>query len=282
MTSHALPVLTTLFLWWFSTGLILYLDRLPQRTFRFSMTGGTLLAGLALYALPLVSADRSAAGAYGGFAIGLVLWGWLELGFYMGFMVGPRREAAAEPVTGLRRLRHAIEVMLFHELAAVAVMAGLAAISWDSPNKLALWTVLILWGMQLSAKLNVFLGVPNLNEDFLPAHLAFLRHYMTRKPMNLFFPLSLTGSVVLATWLVSAAAAADTPESIGLTMLASLVVLAVVEHWFLVLPLPAEALWAWYLAKRTARSGPRVRRAGLFGKPGPSSLVSPLISRRPT
>jgi hypothetical protein len=40
MSQYALPVLFALFLWWFSTGAILYLDGLPQRTFKWSMAGG--------------------------------------------------------------------------------------------------------------------------------------------------------------------------------------------------------------------------------------------------
>ena len=169
--------------------------------------------------------------------------------------------------------------MLLHELAALAVGLAIAAISWDMPNRVAPWTFLILWGMQLNAKL--ILGVPDLNEDILPPHLAFLHHSMTRKPMNLFFSLALTASLVRATWPVEAAAGAEGAAAVGLTMLASLVALAVIEHWFLVLPLPAEALWTWSI---TTRIGPGSRRrlGRMFGKPAPATLVSPLATRRPT
>ena len=34
MSAVAFPVLCTLFVWWFSTGAILYLDGLPRRTHR--------------------------------------------------------------------------------------------------------------------------------------------------------------------------------------------------------------------------------------------------------
>ena len=46
VADHGLPVLYALFVWWFSTGLILYLDGLPRRTFRWSMLGATVLAWL--------------------------------------------------------------------------------------------------------------------------------------------------------------------------------------------------------------------------------------------
>ena len=40
---HGLPALHGLLIWWFSTGLILFLDGLPKRTFRWSMAAATVL-----------------------------------------------------------------------------------------------------------------------------------------------------------------------------------------------------------------------------------------------
>ena len=251
MTLHGLPVLYTLFVWWFSTGAILYLDGLSPRTFRFSMAGATLLMGGAIYGLIATGADTSARGAYVGFTCGLALWGWLEIGYYMGFMIGPRREAPVEGCGKLARFGQAILTTLYHELGALALTALIGAVTWDMPNKVALWTFLVLWFMQISAKLNVFLGVPNLAESFLPDHLAFLRSYMTRKPMNLFFPVSVMLATVATTLLVEkAASAASSFDAVGCTILSTLMVLAVLEHWFLVVPLPVEALWRWSLAAR--------------------------------
>ena len=42
MAELLLPVLYTLFAWWFSTGVILYLDGLPRHTFRWTLNGATL------------------------------------------------------------------------------------------------------------------------------------------------------------------------------------------------------------------------------------------------
>jgi len=39
----AAPALFSAFVWWFSTGIVLYLDGLPQRTFRWSLLGSTVL-----------------------------------------------------------------------------------------------------------------------------------------------------------------------------------------------------------------------------------------------
>ena len=59
MSDHILPVLYTLFLWWFSTGLIVWLDGLPRRTFRWSLIGATILAAIGLYGLAV--SDRTPA-----------------------------------------------------------------------------------------------------------------------------------------------------------------------------------------------------------------------------
>ena len=45
MLEYGLPVLYALFVWWFSTGVIIYLDGLPVRTFRWSMLGATATLG---------------------------------------------------------------------------------------------------------------------------------------------------------------------------------------------------------------------------------------------
>ena len=45
----------TLFVWWFSTGVILYLNGLPRHTFKWTMGGATVVLVAALYALKLTS-----------------------------------------------------------------------------------------------------------------------------------------------------------------------------------------------------------------------------------
>jgi putative photosynthetic complex assembly protein 2 len=42
----------------------------------------------------------------------------------------------------------------------------------------------------------------------------------------------------------------------GFTLLASLVALGLLEHVFMVMPVPADALWRWGLASRKERPAP--------------------------
>jgi putative photosynthetic complex assembly protein 2 len=248
MSLYGPPILFALFVWWFSTGVIFFLDSRPRRTFVWSFAAVTLIAAAAVAGILRTSPDGSTASAYADFTYGLVLWGWLETGFYMGFMVGPRRAAPDRVAQGRQRFKEAVETTLYHELAAVAVAAVIASICWDMPNKLALWTFLILWVMQISAKLNVFLGVPNLGDAFLPAHLTFLGRYMTRSPANALLPFSIAAGAACTGALVLAAAWANAPYAVtALAMLATLTALGVLEHALLAAPRGLDGLWRWAL-----------------------------------
>lgn len=284
VTFYGLPILFALFVWWFSTGAIFFLDTRPVHTFRWSFAAVTVLAVVAGWGVMATSGQTSMRDAYAGFTCGLIVWGWLETAFYMGYMVGPRRRAPAVRGSAWEHFAEAVATTLYHEVAAIALAAVLAAICWDMPNKVALWTFLLLWLMQLSAKLNVLLGVPNLAEEFLPQHLAFLRHYMTRKPMNPAFPLSVTVATAVATMFAAAAATANTGYwAASSAMLASLAALAVLEHWLLVVPLRLDVLWRWALSRGpgaapTRRAGERLA-APVTGKTAaqpsaPSSFVA--------
>jgi putative photosynthetic complex assembly protein 2 len=67
MAPFALAAGCALFVCWFSTGLIILIDSLPARTFRWSMLGGTALFAVSLWRLWAVSGDNSLSGAYAAF-----------------------------------------------------------------------------------------------------------------------------------------------------------------------------------------------------------------------
>jgi putative photosynthetic complex assembly protein 2 len=147
----------------------------------------------------------------------------------------------------------------------------------DSPNQTGWWTYLVLWVMRQSAKLNVFLGVRNLNEEILPPHLKYLQTYFTQRPMNLLFPFSVTISTVAALWLWQAVGQADmsTHEAAALVFAATMLSLAVLEHWLLVVPMPSQALWSWGFASREKdrnESPPATLRSGAVAHSSASSL----------
>ncbi len=265
MTEFVYPVLFALFVWWFSTGVIIFLNGLPKKTFKWSMLGATAVLIVSFYGLWASASDPSIKGAYLAFTFGLLAWGWQETSFYMGFITGPRKRARDQDCRGWRHFGHAVQTSLYHELMIIISGLAIVALTWDSPNQIGLWTFMVLWWMHLSAKLNVFFGVRNLNEEFLPEHLRFLESFMKKKPMNLLFPISVTVSTVIGTWLVQKAMAPGVTafEAAGYTFLATLMVLAILEHWFLVLPLPTSALWNWALKSRVIDHGPDFDEVGL-------------------
>ena len=63
MSQYVLPILFTLFVWWFSTGVILYLDGLPRADVRWSMAGATVVLAGALYGLRASSARHHVSAA---------------------------------------------------------------------------------------------------------------------------------------------------------------------------------------------------------------------------
>jgi putative photosynthetic complex assembly protein 2 len=250
------PFAFTLLVWWLSTGAILYLDGLPRRTHRWSFMGATALLAVALYGVAITRDDTSIFGAYAAFASSIAAWGWQETGFLMGFITGPRRTGCPAGCRGWQRFKFAFQAILYHEFAIVALGIVMLALSWGSQNQVATGTYFILWIMRVSAKLNVFLGVRNLYEAFLPDHLRYLTSYFRRQRMNALFPLSVVASTIGAV-LLWRSALADDASAFGLTqatLLATILTLAVLEHWFLVVPLPADALWRWGLRSREAKA----------------------------
>lgn len=260
----ALPVLFAVFVWWFSTGIVLLLDGLPRTTFRWSHLLSTVLAIGAFIGLAHTAAQTTVTGAYCAFTCALLVWGWHELSFLTGWVTGPRQRGADRGARGWVRFVQAVGAILWHELAILGSGALIAAITWNAPNQVGLSTFAVLWVMRISAKLNVFLGVRNLSIELLPPHLAYLASYFRRRAMNLLFPFSITASTVVAAWMVNDAIDAREAGAYatGQLLVATLLVLAIVEHWLLVLPLQATALWRWAMRRRdaatTAGEPPRV------------------------
>ncbi len=247
MSQYLLPALFTLFVWWFCTGAILWLGRLPRWTFRPTMMAATVGLGFALVGLHISASRATVASAYCAFTCAVLVWGWQEIAFLLGYVTGARRSACPPDSRGWTRAWHATEAILHHELALVVLALLVFAASWQQPNQTGWWTYLVLWTMRLSAKLNLFLGVRNLSENFLPAHLAYLQSYFTRRAFNWLMPVSLVGATAVAVplWTAVAVQPADGFAATSLCLVAGLLTLAVIEHLFMVAPIPTSWLWKW-------------------------------------
>ena len=255
MSELALAVVFAIFIWWFSTGIVLLLNRLSRGAVTLSLLLSSMLGLLALAGLAHTAEQTGPAGAYCAFTCALLVWGWHELSFLTGWVTGPRKTALPPGLSEGRRFVESVRAILWHEIGIIAVGATIIAITWDAPNQVGTGTFLVLWVMRTSAKLNLFLGVRNLSEQFLPAHLAYMESFFRRRPMNLLFPVAVTSASVVLALLVQHAGDPANPASsvVGAALVATMLALAILEHWMLVLPLDTTALWRWAMRKADDR-----------------------------
>jgi putative photosynthetic complex assembly protein 2 len=252
MTNPWTAALVTLFLWWFSTGAILWRVRHADRQ-GGSAHGLSVFLGLPLllggiWGLGVSLDDSTANGTYVAFLSALALWGWIELAFLSGIITGPNTDPCPPFVQGWDRFRRATMTILWHEAVLVAALSLLAYAAWNAANPFGLYTFALLFFARASAKLNLFFGVPRINVEFLPRPLAHLASHFRHARMNWLFPISVT-LLTFATgcWLERAVTAESGATLVGHILLAALTALALLEHWFMVLPLPDQKLWRWML-----------------------------------
>jgi putative photosynthetic complex assembly protein 2 len=242
-------VLFAIFLWWFSTGAILWLDRRSSRTYGLSLIGVSIIAAASVYGLLHSMGQTSPTAAVIAFTSALGLWGWHELSFLIGFISGPRKTICPPGASGWRRFVMAASTLIYHEIALVLTAGVLWQLLHAQPNRVGLWTFAILLVARLSAKFNLFLGVPNFTTEFFPDHLRHLTSYLRKSPTNALFPVSVACGCALA-WMEGACAlrAGSTPfQVVGYSLVFALTALALIEHAFMVLPLHDAALWRWAL-----------------------------------
>jgi putative photosynthetic complex assembly protein 2 len=131
----------------------------------------------------------------------------------------------------------------------VLTAGAIVAVTWGAPNQIGSATFLILLVSRLSAKMNLFLGVPNFTDEFFPDHLRYLTSYLRKSEMSGLFPISAGAGVTLAgaeAWMAFGPGAGPFAV-VGSSLLFALTTLALIEHAFMVLALPDAALWRWML-----------------------------------
>ncbi|MFN5809863.1 MAG: putative photosynthetic complex assembly protein PuhE [Burkholderiales bacterium] len=250
--------LFAVFCWWLGTGAILWLVRLPTSTFRWSMFCLSFLLGLSLWTASLSMRSHSVLNAYIGFVSVIAMWSWHEMAFLTGWLAGPRR-LPLDPGLGLnQRFGQSVMALLYHEVALLFNFGVLLALQQGQPNHVALCTYALLWCMRLSAKLNLFFGVPQVGEQYLPVHLRYIGSYFKSGRISPFFFFTMALSVVVWSWMVWEVHTGAVMISAAWVLLSSLLGLAIIEHLLMVFALPLQRLWGWamkrspYAATRTS------------------------------
>lgn len=250
-----IAALAALFLWWFATGILLWRVHVADRGGPESHVWSVILS-LPLFAGGVLGvnatlADASPQGAWFAFLSALAIWGWVELAFLSGIITGPNTRVCPPGLDARARFLAAFRTVAWHEIVLVVVVGALAYATWGQANPFALWTFALLFFARVSAKLNLFLGVPFINTAFLPSPLAHLASYFRPGPVSGFFPASVTllaltvGCFLERLW--RAHQAGDQGDIIGFTLLSMLAALALLEHWFMVWRVQDDKLWRWMI-----------------------------------
>lgn len=260
MTAPWVAAASAVFVWCFATGAILlvvrWADRAGGAAHGMAVLAGTPLLAGGIAAL-ILAPQGTAGGVYAGFFGALAIWGWIELAFLTGTVTGPETGSWLPGLAGWPRFWRAWGTVSHHEAALLLGLLAVTVASAGATHPIALATYLILFGARISAKLNLFLGVPRINLEFVPARLAHLNGYFRRGPITPLFPVSITLLTFAVGCLAERHLAASAPaEAIAFALLTTLALLALLEHWLMVIPLPDAKLWRRMLpAPKTHHEG---------------------------
>ncbi len=239
---YLLPLLTVVVVWLGLTFGLIWLNRRGQRVAGWAVLLSLPLLFVAHSELLVTRHDLSVAGAYRAFIAGLLVWSWHELAFYSGILAGPRRKPCPPNAQGWQRFIYAMGTHLYHQLTCLLELGLLIWLLQDAGNWIGPLTFGLCWALQQSAKLNVLYGARALQVELFPAHLAFLASYWRPGPASAFFRPSVSVATLLALMLwLSVGSHLGDPAGVRLALIASLLTLGALEHWMLLLPVPAPA-----------------------------------------
>lgn len=252
MTSPWIAAVAALFLWWFFTGAILMVVQNADKGGRdrhvwtVLLTTPALLLGVFGYMQTLQS--EGVADIYVAFVSILAIWGWIELTFLAGIVTGPNTSDCPRGLPEWERFIRAWGTLAYHEMLLLAALLVLGYLSQGATNPFGFWTFAVLYFARISAKLNLYLGVPRINTEFLTQSLSHLPSHFRIASMNALFPVSVTVlAFATACWLERIYSATTAAEIVGFALLTALTALALLEHWFMVIPLPDAKLWRWLM-----------------------------------
>lgn len=252
LSSPWIAALLAIFSWWFFTGIILLVVRRADK-FGCAAHGRNVVLSVPLFALGtaglvLSASTLSVANVYVSFLSVLLVWGWIELAFLSGIITGPERAPCPEHLQGWARFVRAWHTLSYHELLLLIGMLIVTVATIGSENTFGFWAYLTLFAARISAKLNLFFGVPRINTEFVPKPLEHLKSYFRQGNITIAFVIGVTFlSFATACFAERLFTAETTPALVGFALLLALSALATLEHWLMVIPLPDAKLWRWML-----------------------------------
>ena len=239
-------IVFTIVFWWFTTVFLLRATRKISREKIYTLMGlSTFLLIVGFGGLFWSSDKQSITAVYVGFTSSLLIWFWLESTFLVGWVTGVRKIDCPKDVNGLKRAWLAFLTINYHEYLLLLTLLSVWLVTGPGDNLIGFYAFLTLWCMRVSSKLNIFLGVRNLYEEFLPTPILHLSTYFRKRPCNPIFPVTflLALLVNLLFWNNALKSEMDY-MAIHFGLLATLLSLGIFEHVTMVLPFRLEKLWS--------------------------------------
>jgi putative photosynthetic complex assembly protein 2 len=249
--SLAVPFAVVTLLWFVSTGLVAMINHRLRQSFGRALiiAGVCAMSGLAL--LVVTSQSTAVWATYVSFVGGLLIWSWHEISFLTGAVTGSHRDPCPPQAEGWQRFNLATMALIHHEIALAMTAGLLLSLASVTANPTGAYAFALLLIFRLSSKLNIYWGVPNMSDELLPLHLAYLKSYFGPKRLRPMLVLTTAGILALAGYFaMHAINASQANEAVQAGLLCCLCLLAALEHLFLAIPFRDSALWGWALAAK--------------------------------
>ncbi len=237
-----ISALYALAFWWLSTGVIIYLN-FQSQFYGVVFWSALVLALVSGGVLFWFREAETVQGVYLSFTAASMVWAFVEISFYTGYIVGPAVRPIFSVGPSWMSFFKAVHRSVYHEGLVLGIVLVMSLVFWRARNKFGFYTFLLFWLMHQSAKLNIFLGVMNTGREFVPDSVSDMTHYMTVAHINWLFPISITLCTILSYRLLQLACSeAALWKKVGYVLTGVMAILAWLEHWLLVLPLN-QSLW---------------------------------------
>jgi putative photosynthetic complex assembly protein 2 len=256
MLSPWIAALVAIFTWWFFTGVILFIVRKSDGSKEVAHSRSVFLsipfAALGVAGLFISAAELTTTKRISRFHLSTAGLGLDRIGIFGRDHNWSRTYRLPYDIKGWDRFYRAYSTLMHHELLLVSSLLVVVVICANATNTVGMWTYLILYAARISAKLNLFFGVPHINTEFVPKPLEHLKSYFTQGRITIAFPIGVTFlSLAFACFTERWIASETSAQAVGFALLTSMAALAAIEHWLMVVPLPDAKLWRWMLPKPT-------------------------------
>lgn len=244
MTLVLTALLFAVLVWWAGTAVVLVLQHRLQGP--DSLLVGSVLAGVSaasLMVLAAMSDQIHAVAHFMSFVAGVVLWGCVELSYFLGLITGTHNKPCPAGLNNWQRFCAAVSTSIWHELSVICIGVALFVLLHGTSNPTGLNAFLVLWFMRWSAKLNLFFGVPHFATNWFPSRMSHLGSYIRRSPVSVFYVVSMIGASAALVFLLLAAGSAEGSSSLAFGLPAALLLLAIAEHGCMALPVSDSRLW---------------------------------------